>query len=457
MALASDQILSAKEWNKAIQTSVQNALGGALDGAFLAAPCPAGFNYAVKQRYYNAATLDTLDALVNVAGGIASLGGSFSMLCKEVMGNLGYGFSKADTNMINLDEAQQVPLVGRIIDAYGACGLDDAPLQYATVIYIMKRIKEVTGTDYMHVNFAQNPTFAPLCRNLSEYARIGAFTAKMENAWSIANDRINAIISHISAPSDANGGIKTDAATFRVGWDKLPETQQLLDSLRQGSSMAFSLSADSFKESACSLHFESSVNCSVPPNWLFNLSVDHEHTYDLSKYAQDRSSLGRSVAYNGVTAIAAVPSPLTNDNAKGWFAPDILNEAAANSGQDATGIQLLDKSKQNVYFGGNGQLKRLKTFVISQPPIIRLHFDKFQCSEMSKIFTRPASVRFSVLGGLISGTHRDGYRFTDYSCSDSAQTLDVTIEPAPIGSSGDISHQVAFVLGGVAETYPTNR
>ena len=59
MTLSPQELLSAKEWNKIIKTNIENAIGSKLDGDFVAANYPAGFNYAVKQQYYNADSLST--------------------------------------------------------------------------------------------------------------------------------------------------------------------------------------------------------------------------------------------------------------------------------------------------------------------------------------------------------------------------------------------------------------
>ena len=48
-----EELRSAKEWNEMVRINVENSIGSILDGNFVAANYPAGFNYAVKQQYYN--------------------------------------------------------------------------------------------------------------------------------------------------------------------------------------------------------------------------------------------------------------------------------------------------------------------------------------------------------------------------------------------------------------------
>lgn len=454
MTLTPQQLMGQKEWNETIRTNIENAIGSKLDGGFIAANYPAGFNYAVKQQYYNADSLSALDCLVTETDGIPSLSDSYSTLYKRVMDSLEYSISDSDKARMNEEETAHGALVGKIINIYKETGLDEIPKSYPDIMYIMKRIKEVTGTSYLDVDFREYPNLSELCRNLSEYARLGVFTAKMQNIWSSAYDRMNAILKNINNPTEENGGLLTSVGTYTIGWDKLPETERLRADLKQGNSVTLSLSTDNFSQSSSDLHFDSSVSVRLPFSWFFDLTVNNKTSYDLSNYAQHESSLKITIKFNGITTFGAVPTPLAANNKKGWFAGDILKDAAVKSGQDTTGYQLHGSEfNPKTLFGKNGQLKRLKTFVISQQPEISLHFSKFDCSSIKDIFTSSTGVSFSILGGLIRGNANNNYSFSNYNYDSQAQTLDVSIIPAPIGDSGSIGKQTAYVLGGVAETY----
>lgn len=455
MSLTPQELISAQEWNKIIKTNIQAALGAKLDGEFVAVSYPAGFNYAIKQRYYNADTLSTLNLLVNTTDEIPALDGAFSSLYKNVIGNLEYGFSSKDKAMMNQEETEHEALVGTIINQYRESELDDDPVSYPGIMYIMKRIKEVTGADFLQLDTKTYPTLSQLCRNLSEYARLGTYTNKMQNVWDAADNRMNAIQANITTPSEVNGGLKTDAGPWNIGWSKLPETDQILHELQDDkSTISFSLSTDTISESSSTLHFESAVTAEVPFNWFFNMTVQHEHSYDFSKYAKQNAELSITVTFKGITILGAIPEPLSDDNAKGWFAKNILMEAVNKSGKDATGYRLhgSEFDPQDL-FGKDGQLKRLKTFVISQQPEIHLAFSKFDCEELNEVFTQNTDVSFSLLGGLINGTHNNDYSFSNYEYNAKKETLEVDIVPPEISESGSISKQTAFILGGVVEAY----
>ena len=74
-------------------------------------------------------------------------------------------------------------------------------------------------------------------------------------------------------------------------------------------------------------------------------------------------------------------------------------------------------------------------------------------SRIEEFFAQKTNVSFSLLGGLIQGNHDNGYRFSDYKYDETEQTLEITIKPAEFGTSGSLSSQTAYVLGGYAEYF----
>lgn len=448
-----DQILTEQEWNKAVQKAVAGALGAQLDGQFLAANYVAGFPYIIRQQYYNKASLSALDTLIKVQDDIPSLGDSFSSLYHSVIKGLEYNFSTADQAKLDQEQTALAALAGPIIEAYKTSGLDEQPNEYATVMYIMQRIKEVTGTDYAHVDTRSYPNLGGLCAKISQYAQKSTNTLKLQNAWLDAVDRLDAISDHIAHPADANGGLKVDASTCVAGWENLMDSTALLNSLKSGNSVSVSLTSDSISTQESALHFDTQVTSRVPFNWFFSLTVKHEHEYDLSQFASKESSLTVTVTYQGLTLIPAVPAGLTADNSKGWFSSQVLREAAAKSGQDATGYQLASgELDPDALFGPAGTLRRMKSLVLSRQPEIHLTFRKFDEKALSELFVQNTDVSFGFFGGLIHGDHANDYTFSNYQYDAAQQTVEVSILPAPL-ESGAASSQTACVLGGVPEYY----
>lgn len=446
MGLTDDKIISEQEWHEAIKKGVSAALGAKLDGEFTSVSYPAGFDYQIKKQYYSKDSLAVLDTLVVESEGIYGLGQSYSSLYHELIEKLVYDFSSDAKEIMKEEEQAQNAMVGKIIKEYQNTYIyDDNP--YPSIRDIMNRIKEETGSSYMDINEKEYPDLAALCRQLKEYTRLAVQTGKFENEWSTADDRLNAIIQNITEPTEENGGIKTSSSQYNIGWEQLPTS--LLDKLKSGNSVNISFSSSDFNGSNSTLHFESKVQARVPISWLFNIKAENEHSMDFQEYAGNDSVLEVSITFNGVTTFSAVPMGLSNNNKTGWYAADIIRDTSSNSGKDVTGYKLNGDVNRDKYFGKNGALKRLKTFVIAQEPVVHLHFSKFNCSDMEKFFHQNTKVKFSILGGLISsGTHENDYTCTEYSYNEERQTIDVTLNPPEIGDM-----EVAYILGGVVEEY----
>lgn len=455
MELTPQQKIGAQEWNKIIQSNVSNALGAKLDGEFIAANYTPGFNYTIKQQFYNEDSLSAFNSLIIENDGVPSINYVYSQYYKNVIESLAYDLSKDDKIKINQEQQENAALVDTIINLYVESGLDDPPEDNPGIMYITTRIKEVTGNDYLHLDTKAYPFLSNLCNKLSEYSRVATFTTSLQNAWNRADERLKKIKENINNPSKKNGGLETAKDKFYIGWDKLPESIMLLENLKnESNNISFSVSIDSFKSDQSMLHFDSNVSVKVPSNWIFNMKVDHDHEFDFSKYCSESSSLDIAFKFIGVSTVAAVPTPISSNNEKGWFAADVLMEAAEKSGKDATGIRLNDKRfDPETLFGKKGTLRRMKTLVISQQPIVTLTFKNANTSELEKYFRQHTEAEFKIFGNIISGTHAN-----DFSCkvkehNHDAKTLTVELAPAPLGGYGSPGKQTAYVLGGTAEYF----
>lgn len=89
---------------------------------------------------------------------------------------------------------------------------------------------------------------------------------------------------------------------------------------------------------------------------------------------------------------------------------------------------------------------------LSNPPLL-LTFTDFDFSEIEEDFKQNTEVEFKFLGGLISGSHGNDYKFSDYSYEKNSNTTVIKILPAPLAGSGSASSQTAFVLGGSVESF----
>lgn len=448
---------SVKDWYDVVKEAVETALRSELDGEFISVTNSAGFNYDVFETAYNQESLTTLNMLVSSENGVNSLGGSFSELYENILDKSVYDFSTADQELIAQEQTEAGAITGDIVEAYNNSDLNDGSTSYPKVMFIIQRFKEVTGYDYYdYAKVAKDfPSLGTLANLLNKYGKNAQNTARLQTAWSKATDTLDAIVSNVGTPTESNGAFKTMDNQWVCAWDNLPSTSQLLESLQsETKQISISMSTDSFSDTSSTLHIESKADVVVPFVWWMGL-VNHEHSYDLSKYASSSSSLTVDVTFNGVTTVPVVPKAF--DGEKCWYDEFILNEIATKSGSDATGYQLKGSEfDPEQVFGENGTLKRLKTLVIATQPTIHLTFTEFDQTQMSEAFDEKTTAEMDFFGGLIHVNHQNEYSYSDYNYDENSKTLTVTIEPPKIGSSGTANKQTAFILGGVAKTYPTS-
>lgn len=456
MKLTPDQISGTKEWNKMIKSQVETALGAKLDGEFTAANYTAGFNYLVREKKYNANTLKAFDTRVEVKDETPYLQTGYTSLYKQVIEKICYNISTEDHQKIRQEQNSQHALVASIIDSYEQSDLDDEKMKDPDVGKIMKKIEEYTGTTYDKVDFERYPYLANLCALISEYTAKSTYFNKLQMASNTARARLNAITENMKAPAGGNGGLETDKG-FVCGWDNIMESEQLLDSLKREDSISFTVTANNFHEKSSHLNFKNKVNVDVPVNWFFSMGANHSDEYDLTQYTKNGAELSVTLTYSGITIVPVNPTPLSLDNKSGWYARDILEEVAAKSGKDVTGYQLADSEfNPETLFGKEGKLRRMRTLVISQQPSVKLHFSKFNCSELKKKFSEHTDVQFSICGGIVSGNHENGYSVSQCDYNEDKQALDVTFTPPKLGASGTGAFQTAYVLGGVADYFDNN-
>ncbi len=451
--LTPDQTLSVKEWNKLVSTEVETAIGSELNGKFTAANYPAGFNYIVKLATYNPGSLMALNNKLVVQDDYPSLASGFSTLYEQVIEKIHFNISKEDQKLITKEANEQAGLVSSIVTAYQQSGIDDKKTKYPEIPAIMQRIQEVTKCSFDEVDVSKYPYLSTLCNLLSEFTRKAVFTSKIQRAAAKAEARLRAITANMTTPTEENGGLKADDK-FVCGWDNIPEPKQLQDSLEDGNSVSFSFTANNFHEESSHLNFNNKIHADVPVDWFFHMGADHEDKYDFYSYAANGAQVSVTVTYNGMTLVPANPTELSVDNKQGWYASDILEETAAKSGKDVTGYQLVDSEyNPKTLFGKNGKLRRMKTLVISQLPCIKLHFSKFDCAQLKKMFEEQTEVNFKIFGGLVTGSSDNKYSFSGCEYDDSTQSLDVVLQPKALGTSGTAVNQTAYVLGGVIDYF----
>lgn len=464
LAALGDTGLSASQqaFINSIESQVGNLLAAKLDGQFHMVNYPAGFNYGItygNNAYWNQATLQDIDTLLGTAdnGMLDLTGAGFSTLYAQLLGSVTFSFSSQDqTRMNQQDTAASAQIASVLTEFTNAGGTYTNPLPFGGKLQdVFNQLTKQFGS------LANLPSSLNALRNaIAAYQSAAGDSYALHNRYYVATARIAAAIANTVTPTAANGGMQVDANDYYVGYtpNKLPTANQLIGSLQAtGNAVEVSIEVSSFSSSAAQLSIAGSAGLSVGIADILDLSLQGSGTYNLSRYAASGGSATIDLTYPGVTLFGSQPSALSLDGTTGWYANDILQEAATNTGQDTTGYKI-QGSEYNVneLFGPNGAFSRLKTFVISQQPTMKLTFTSMNESQVESDYQVGMSADLSILGIFSIGGAAGSYSVQNVDTESQSGSVTVTFGPPQPSGTIPIEQQVAYVLGGVASHPPNN-
>lgn len=443
-----------------IQSQVRQLLGSQLDGTFNMVSYPSGFNYGItygNNAFYNQATLQDIDTLLGVDsdGEMELTGAGFSNLYAQILQAVAFVFSQQDTATMNKqDTAASAQIASILTEFTNAGGTFSNPLPFGGKLQDVfnQLTKEYGSLDNL-------PSSLNALRNaIASYESVAGASYALHNRYYAATARLSAAAANIKTPTASNGGMQVDASNYFVGFtpNKLPTANQLIGGLNTASNqVSVQISLSDFTSTSSTMNISGSTSFDIPVADILSISVNASASYDLSRYISSSSDVAMDMTYPGVTLFGSIPSALSIDNSTGWYANDILQEVVANAGQDATGYQL-QGSEFNVseVFGPGKTFSRLKTFVISQQPTIKLTFTGVDTSKVASDLQVNASVDLDVLGFTV-GSASGSYQVQNVANNSASGSITVTFGPPQASGTIPLQQQLAYVLGGVA-SYPPN-
>jgi len=454
---AAQQAFSAE-----LQSKVGEFLGTKLDGEFSTVAYPAGFNYGITygpNAYYNAATLQDLDALLQTSdGGQLTLGtGRFSTLYRNILGSTVFGFSKADTATMNREDTAAAAQIASVLTEFvNAGGTFSNPLPFGG------KLQDVFDQLLKRYGSLENmpASLSALHNAILSYQQTAATSMLLHNNYAAATARLGAARNNVLKPSAANGGEEIGAGQFYVGYtpDKLPTANQIIEQLQNdGNAVSLHLELSNFSSKSTNLSVGGKVGFSVPILDAVGINFGASSSYDLSTFTSSSSEVTIDLDYKGVTIIGSTPSVLSPGGETGWYDEQILAEIASKTGKDATGYQL-QGSEFDVkeLFGEGGKLSRLKTFVVSRQPDMAMTFKGANSHKVKSDLKAGANVSVDLLGLFRVGSASANYSVSKVDESSSDGSVTVTFSaPEPSGTT-PLQQQLAYVMGGVA-SHPPNQ
>ena len=447
-----------QEFNKIVSEKLPKALPSALNGRFVAAAYPPGFNYGVtygSNGYYNALTLSTLDSTIRTdADGITSISDQrLSDLYGQVLKSSCFKLSEATqqelTQWDNASESQ----IASVLNAF-----ENANFKYTDPLPPGGKIADVFNQlTALYGPVTENcdnlpPYLSALKDALSTYIEMSGQAYALHSRAAQATAILNAAMRNAASPSAANGALQTGDSSFYPGFDKLPTANQLIGSLSTDrNAFSIHLEGDTFSESSCKIHMETKSDFVIPIGGLLDIEISHESQIDISSYTCDETSFSMDITYPGLSVVGVVPRSLSNDKKTGWYEENILDELkTATKNPNADGYKLLGREfSVDDLFGAHGRLNYFKTLVISRQPTIDVVFTKINIAEFRKHIHTDNSVKTHLFGFIPLGTVDHSYTLDTVDYDESAQSVTLHFEAPNVSGTIPLGQQVAYVLGGV--------
>lgn len=467
-----------------IRRQMGAALKTQLDGSFAVIRYPPGFNFNTQYgnaAYHNPHTFELLDQLCKTSGdGTASLtGSSFSNKFGAIMRTVDYVISTADAaanKKALADFKSQTALViqefetsfGKITDAQITAS---GSLPATKTGYILAFLKKNFPGDQPSLGWA----YASLEAAYADWQRIGV---QIERTSAGPRDAINTVSAAQQAanyPNAANGGFQTSPTTWAVGYTGLPTAGAISTSLQDVSRTAtvnFILQDIPPLMAAQKIHTKNAPTKppqeAVLPIASLKLRVVQTGAIQPRTLAAPMSALKTApakppddpwksatkitmqIVYVGLTILRADPVELSSDLKTGWFTRQILTDVAHKTGQDVTGLQLRGSSfSADELFGQGKTFARVRTFVISQEPTVKLTFFGTSLSGLTSHFKINQKAELD-LGSLISlGRGSGDFNVTDVTTAQGSVTI--TLAPPTQTVTIPAVDQTAHIIGGVID------
>ena len=449
----------------ALNKKLQQQFSSQLDGTFETMSVPNGFYWGIQfgpNNYYNEKALNqiNLQAIEGSNGMLTIANANFTTLDNSILGDIVFGFSQADTQALQQDEANNQSQIQAVINSWET----DMGAPITTVQ--MQSAVPPTKLGYIQAQVLKNwdnnvdkiPTsmqgFKVAYQTYEVSAQI-AFRLLSQSAAGMA--RLAAARANSKTATAANGGLPIAAGKFYQPFGPFPTQNTInggLQTLTNKASVDIDLS--NFSSTASKFSVDGSVGFSIPILDFMSIDVGASTSYKLNKYASSQTTLKMTITYEGVTIVGTplTASNLSSDNTKGWYTNDILSQAIGNTQLTQTGYSL--KGSQypvDEYFGPGKKFSRIKTWVLSQQPTISMQFCAADTSQVESDFKESTSVSVSLFGIFNIGSVSQSYEVKKVDSKSIEGCVTVEMGPPVAVGSTPAADATAYVVGGVP-SYP---
>lgn len=214
------------DFNKMLTEKLTSAMPGKLDGQFVTAACPAGFNYGITyglNAFCNELTLSILDSTIQTdTQGVTSFADQrLSTLYMNALDKCGFLCSSETQAQLNKWDAiaeSEIANVLRVFEDGGGTYSDPIPFGGKITDVLMQVIKmfnlDVNNPDYTKIP----DLYAPLKNAILSYQAKYAPGCQIRAQWARAKDIKDAAYNNVKTPTKANGALQTGTSSYYVGY-----------------------------------------------------------------------------------------------------------------------------------------------------------------------------------------------------------------------------------------------
>lgn len=445
---------------------------------------------------YNSGTYDFLNTRVAMTpeGALQPQGGALSLDMASAYRNITFGYSAADRQTFVSNTNNTAAQAGLLVSTYqGLYGTITAaqlaaaqaktppnfirtPLDYIVdymvrYVWAGKPSQNPDGTyslglDPYHTAdlSSQLPWLpssgAPVLSALAAYIAAAQPIAPLRNQLVSAMLPISALISAVSTPAVATGGVPLvnpiDGSTGRVGlgWSFKTATADLVSSLGLGGTagggdIKLSFTATYEDDHSLQVSVGGGGGGTIPVLDFLGISVGGKASYDYNSYVGQGESLTIEVDYPGVTVWEFGPQRFDGATT-GWYDSTVIQQAVNNGplqadGSAATTGYALATTSPYDWTSTTGTFGVLNGLVISQQPKVTIKYTTSQASDFHSKVSQSANLGISLFGIELFSANESTTTTTNEQSSTNG-SFSVTIAPPPQQATGLMS--TAWVVGG---------
>ena len=281
---------------------------------------------------------------------------------------------------------------------------------------------------------------------------------QLQSASAKAMLRLKACRKNSKEPTKANGGLQIESDEYHTAFGPFPTQNKINGDLKTLTNKAnISMKLSNFNSKETHLSVNGSAGISIPLGNFFSIGIGASASYKLDTFTSSSSSLEIEMNYEGITFIGAplTAGNLSTDNKKGWYDNDILSQTISNTENNTTGYRFVG-NQYDTYFGPGKKFSRVKTWVISQQPTIKMKFCAADTSKITSVFKEKSSAKVKFLGLFTIGGVEQSYEVKKVDENSAEGCVTVEMGASKVIGTTTLEDSTAYVVGGVASYPPQN-